>query len=182
MLHSKLFPAQEKDPSWPTWTPCRPARSAERWLCTTNCCCRAPVTPTSTSSSGSLAYVAGLSTAERELIRSVVNLDMIASLNAPQPTVLLAGASLSQHLIDELARAAATYTTPAVQTSLHPLNSDHVPFLEKCIPAVLTIEGADSTNANIHSARDTLDSIDYDLALEILRMNVAATARLLGSA
>ena len=93
---------------------------------------------------------------------------IIASLDAPPPTVLLEGASLSQHLIDELARAAATYTTLAVRASLHPFNNDHVPFTEIGIPVVLTNEGADSTNANIHSARDMLDSIDYDLALEIL--------------
>ena len=38
---------------------------------------------------------------------------------------------------------------------------------------MLTIEGADSANDNVHSANDTLDKIDYEIALEILRMNVA---------
>ena len=44
------------------------------------------------------------------------------------------------------------------------------------IPAVLTIESADNTNHTIHSAEDTIDRIDYDLLLDILRMNVAFVA------
>ena len=45
---------------------------------------------------------------------------------------------------------------------------------------MLTIEGADHTNGTVHSNEDTIDRIDYDLALEILRMNVAFIARILG--
>jgi hypothetical protein len=41
---------------------------------------------------------------------------------------------------------------------------------------VLTIEGADNTNGNVHSGSDTLDNINYDFTLEILRMNVAFVA------
>ena len=44
---------------------------------------------------------------------------------------------------------------------------------EAGIPAVLTIEGSDSSNGNVHTERDTLDTIDWELALEIVRMNVA---------
>ena len=35
---------------------------------------------------------------------------------------------------------------------------------------------ADSTNVNIHSEKDTLDKIDSEIAVEILRMNVAFVA------
>jgi Zn-dependent M28 family amino/carboxypeptidase len=103
----------------------------------------------------------------------VINMDMIATLNTSTPTVLLEGAEVSQGLIDDLAAAAATYTALTVQTSLHPFASDHVPFIDASIPAVLTIEGADGANANIHTAGDTLDHIDEDLAVEIVRMNLA---------
>jgi hypothetical protein len=128
---------------------------------------------------GSRQYVASLSAAERGRIRAVVHMDMIASLNAPTPTVLLEGATLSQAVIDGLSDAAATYTKLAVQTSLHPFNSDHVSFLDKGMPAVLTIEGTDDANHNIHSDKDTLAHINLDLALEILRMNVAFVAQML---
>jgi Zn-dependent M28 family amino/carboxypeptidase len=76
-----------------------------------------------------------------------------------------------------LKEAAATYTRLSVETSLNPFASDHVPFINKGIPAVLTIEGADNTNSRVHSSNDTIDHLKFDLALEILRMNVAFVAR-----
>ena len=75
-------------------------------------------------------YVAELSAAERSRISAVVNMDMIGSLNGPSPSVLLEGAAVSQAVIDGLADAAATYTGLNVETSLHPFNSDHVPFID----------------------------------------------------
>src|SRR5690606_15608238 len=85
----------------------------------------------------------------------------------------------SQPVIDALAEAAATYTSLAVSTSLHPFASDHVPFLEAGIPAVLTIEGDDSANTAFHTAADTPDRLDLALAAEIVRMDTAAVAHLL---
>jgi hypothetical protein len=128
---------------------------------------------------GSQQYIDNLLPADRTRIRAVINMDMIGTLNAPTPSVLLEGAAVSQSLIDELANAAATYTALDVQTSLHPFNSDHVSFIKEGFSAVLTIEGTDGANDNVHTANDTLDNIDYDLALEILRMNVATTAKAL---
>ena len=106
-------------------------------------------------------------------------MDMIGTINTPTPTVLLEGAPLSQPIIDALMEAAETYTKLTVQTSLHPFASDHVPFIEMGIPAVLTLEGADSANSNIHTANDTIDKIDYELMVEVLRMNVAVIANMI---
>jgi Zn-dependent M28 family amino/carboxypeptidase len=118
--------------------------------------------------------------AQRSKVRAVVQMDMIGMLNVPAPSVLLEGRKLSQSVIDGLAAAAATYTGLTVKTSLNAADSDHESFLDKGIPAVLTIEGADHSNHEIHSARDTLDRINFDLALEILRMNTAFVADALG--
>jgi hypothetical protein len=131
---------------------------------------------------GSKHYVANLPAAERARIRAVVNMDMIGTLNTPTHIVLLEGAPLSQRVIEDLSEAAMTYTQLAVETSLHPFNSDHVPFISAGMPAVLTIEGADSTNGNVHSGADTIDHVNYDFALEILRMNVAFVANEVGQA
>jgi hypothetical protein len=125
---------------------------------------------------GSRQYVATLDPAERARIRGVLNLDMVGVLNTAAPTVLLEGAPLSAALIEDLATAAATYTDLAVETSLQPFASDHVPFLKAGIPAVLTIEGADSANTNIHSERDVLSTVTTAMAMQILRMNAAALA------
>jgi Zn-dependent M28 family amino/carboxypeptidase len=129
---------------------------------------------------GSKHYVASLDTPEKTRVRAVVNMDMIGSLNSPTRSVLLEGAPLSQTAIDSLREAASTYTGLTVETSLNPFASDHVPFINADIPAVLTIEGADNTNGNIHSAEDTLEKLDYDFGLEILRMNIAFIADSLG--
>jgi Peptidase family M28 len=125
---------------------------------------------------GSKHYVAKLSASERAKILAVVNMDMIASLNTPTRSVLLEGATLSQRVIDGLREAAATYTKLIVETSLNPFASDHVPFINAGIPAVLTIESADNTNSRVHSSKDTIDHLKADLAVEILRMNVAFIA------
>ncbi len=130
---------------------------------------------------GSKRYVAGISKADKGRIRAVVNMDMIGALNSSARSVLLEGAPVSQAIISGLSKAAATYTQLKVETSLRPFASDHVPFINAQIPAVLTIEGADNANGNIHSANDTLDKIDFETALEILRMNVAFVAEQIGS-
>ena len=129
---------------------------------------------------GSKHYVAKLSASERARIQAVVNMDMIASLNTSIRSVMLEGATLSQRVIDGLREAAATYTQLTVETSLNPFASDHVPFINAGIPAVLTIESADNTNSRIHSSKDTINHIKSDLALEILRMNVAFVASEVG--
>ncbi len=125
---------------------------------------------------GSKHYVASLSKAEKKRIRAVVNMDMIGVSNNAERSVLIEGAPMSQTVINGLSKAALTYTQLKVETSLTPFASDHVPFINAQVPAALTIEGADSANDNIHSANDTLDKIDAEIALEILRMNVAFVA------
>jgi hypothetical protein len=129
---------------------------------------------------GSKQYVASLKPAERARIRSVVNMDMISNLNSEAKTVLLEGAPLSQRIIDGLAASASTYTGLTVETSLNPFASDHVPFIDAKVPAVLTIEGADSANGDIHSANDTIDKLEFGLALEIVRMNIGFLASEVG--
>lgn len=129
---------------------------------------------------GSRAYVAALSPADRERIRAVINMDMIGRVNADPPTVLLEGAPISSELIDRLADAAATHTTLAVETSLNPYASDHVPFLEAGIPAVLTIEGGDAANDAVHTARDTADLVTPDFAARIITVVGTVVADLVG--
>lgn len=122
---------------------------------------------------GSTDYVARLSAADRARLAGVVNIDMAASRNTPERSVLLEGAALSRHVIDALARAAATYTTLITQVSLQPFNSDHVPFIQAGLAAVLTIEGTDGAFEHEHTGRDTPDRLDFELHREITTMNLA---------
>jgi Zn-dependent M28 family amino/carboxypeptidase len=129
---------------------------------------------------GSKHHVAKMTAKERNRVRVVLNMDMIANSNTSERTVLLEGASLSSPMMDGLEASAGTYTNLAVERSLYASNSDHVPFIDRSVPAVLTIEGADSTNDRVHSARDTVTHVDGALAVEILRMNVGFVANVAG--
>jgi Peptidase family M28/Repeat of unknown function (DUF346) len=129
---------------------------------------------------GSRQHVNSLQPAERARIDAVINMDMIGTVNTADLTVLLEGAEVSQGLMNELADAAHTFTSLRVQTSLNPFNSDHVPFIEASLPALLTIEGADSTNHAVHTGNDTLDRINVALARQIVQTNLAVVARRLG--
>lgn len=122
---------------------------------------------------GSTDYVARLSPQDRLRLGGVVNIDMAASRNTPELSVLLEGAPLSRPLINALAQAAATYTSLTTQVSLNPFASDHVPFLDEGLQAVLTIEGNDNAYAHEHTARDTPDRLDFELHREITAMNLA---------
>ncbi|PES39789.1 M28 family metallopeptidase [Bacillus thuringiensis] len=121
-------------------------------------------------------YVENLTTPDKNRIRAVINMDMIGKLNTSTPAVLIEGSPLSEELINGLKNVASLYTNLDVKVSLNPFDSDHVSFLNKGIPAVLTIEGEDSLNPNDHTANDTLEHIYYPLALDILRMNIAFIA------
>ena len=129
---------------------------------------------------GSTQFLQSLSPEDRDNVLGVLNMDMIGSVNVTPQTVLLEGADLSQDQIDALASAASEFTTLAVQTSLNPFASDHVPFINAGIPAVLTIEGADSANDAIHTADDTLNRVTPAYALEILKMNAGYLATAAG--
>jgi Zn-dependent M28 family amino/carboxypeptidase len=130
---------------------------------------------------GSRHYVASLSPSERARIQAVVNMDMIGRLNSEKRSVLLEGGPVSRDLIDRVSRAAASLTGLRVEVSLNPFASDHVPFIEAGIPALLAIEGADNTNKDVHSERDALASIDAPFAAEILRMVVGFTTQAVGT-
>jgi hypothetical protein len=132
---------------------------------------------------GSQHLLATLSGDARAALRAVINMDMIGTLNrqpdgSAVPGVLLEGAEVSRGVVEALAQQAASWTDLTVQTSFHPFASDHVPFIQAGLPAVLTIEGADQANDQIHGAGDTLDRIDDELAHRILRMNTAYVASL----
>ncbi|PEV84692.1 M28 family metallopeptidase [Bacillus thuringiensis] len=125
---------------------------------------------------GSKQHVENLTTLDKKRIRAVINMDMIGTLNTSTPAVLIEGSPLSEEIINGLRNVASSYTDLDVKISLEPFDSDHVSFLNKEVPAVLTIEGEDSLNPNEHTANDTLEHIHYPLALDILRMNVAFIA------
>ena len=103
---------------------------------------------------GSQAHVAALAPADSSRITMVVNMDMIGRLNSNPPSVLLEGSEVSRPVIDALTEAAHDHTSLRVLTSLSPFASDHVPFIDAGLPAVLTIE-APTTRISTSTRRAT---------------------------
>jgi hypothetical protein len=125
---------------------------------------------------GSHEYVNALSQADRARIKAVVNMDMIGGLNTESPSVTLESSIEFSQMVGQLVDMGHTYTSLKIETSWHYFDSDHVPFIDAGMPAVLTIEGADTSNHYVHTPDDILDHVSDILALDILRMNVAFVA------
>ena len=128
---------------------------------------------------GSRQFVAAGQGFSAAAVAAVVNMDMIGSDNTvdqpgvPQFAVLIEGAEVSRSVVEKMSASAAAYTGLDVTVSFEPHDSDHVPFIDAGLPALLTIEGEDSVNTAIHSANDTMDRVKPALAVEILKMNLA---------
>lgn len=129
---------------------------------------------------GSIDYVDGLDADTRARMSAIINMDMIGRQNTLRPGVMIEGGQRSVDLMAELVAAAGTWTELDVTTSLNPFASDHVPFIDAGLPAVLTIEADDRKNVDVHTAGDVLDTVNPELAVDILRMNLAVLAGHLG--
>lgn len=129
---------------------------------------------------GSRAYVAGLSAAEKARHKGAITLDMTGFKKGAQAGVLLEGREISSALFDATADGCARYTTLKVDRSLKAWGSDHVPFLDAGIPAILTIELDYPDNGLEHGPRDTMDRVDAEQAAAIARADVSALATLAG--
>lgn len=128
---------------------------------------------------GSKAFVRSLSPAERARIKGALIMDMTA-FRKNAAGVTLEGMEISRPLSDLAADITARYTSLKIERSFEAWGSDHVPFLEAGIPALLTIELDYPVNGNDHSPRDTMAIIDADQAAAIARANVAILATLNG--
>ncbi len=127
---------------------------------------------------GSEAYVASLSAAERSRVKGVFIMDMIGYKSAAYPlNVLLESRSTvpgAVNLVTILSQNAQTYTALNVTTSYYAWGSDHVPFLDVSIPAVLLIEQEYDSYSCYHRTCDTPDKITPAQAAEVLKMLIAA--------
>lgn len=66
------------------------------------------------------------------------------------------------------------YTGLSPKITLGAWGSDHVPFLEKKIPALLTMEDWDTKTPCYHQECDRPETLNFDYATEIARLNVSA--------
>ena len=68
-----------------------------------------------------------------------------------------------------------TYTNLKPEITMPAWGSDHVPFLQYNVPAILTIEHWKTKNPCYHRECDKMDKINFTYLMEILKLNVAAS-------
>ncbi len=122
---------------------------------------------------GSKAYVKALSAEARKKIRAVLNLDMIGFDAVPPLSILMETNSFNRPMMEIMQAMAAKYSNCSIQVSYKAWGSDHAPFLNVQIPAVLTIESEFATNPHYHQVTDRVEVINPELCEAILRINAA---------
>lgn len=123
---------------------------------------------------GSKAYVNSLKPEDRKKIRAVLTMDMIGFDVAAPLSIMLETNAFNKPMAEKMLELAKDYASFSIQTSYHAWGSDHAPFLQQQIPAMLTIESEYDSNPNYHKTTDLIDSINPDLCENIMRLNAAA--------
>jgi hypothetical protein len=122
---------------------------------------------------GSKHYVSKL--LEQNKIKNVslvINMDMVG-YNFDQ-IVELETNSEFESMARWYADLAGSYTKLKTKITLGAWGSDHVPFLNHGVPSILTIENWETRTPCYHLKCDKPDTLNYDYAAEIGRLNLAA--------
>ncbi|MCB9377672.1 MAG: M28 family peptidase [Holophagales bacterium] len=108
--------------------------------------------------------------------------DMIGFDGDDTLDVLLETGAIGQGLIDLFAAASADYAGLVVSTSLNPFGSDHVPYLQRGLPALLAIENDWDDYGCYHDTCDLPANLSTAMGGGIVRMGAAGIGRLAGLA
>jgi hypothetical protein len=132
---------------------------------------------------GSTAHAANLvTTNDDEKVQAVLTMDMISYTGDADLDCLLETNSTAQFMIDAYSAAAAQYTSLRIVVSLNPFGSDHIPYLNRGMPALLTIENDYGSYPAYHRSTDLIGNVNMSMGTETIKMNVAALAGMIGTA
>ena len=120
------------------------------------------------------SYYAKLLAAENGLknLSLVINMDMVGYNS--DGLVELETEPGFKNLANWYAGVAAQFTQLKTKITLGAWGSDHVPFLKRGVPSILTIENWETKTPCYHASCDTPSTLNYDYAAEIGRLNLAA--------
>ncbi len=131
---------------------------------------------------GSYAHVAKLiADGDKAKVKAVLTMDMIGYTSDSDLDCLLESDSRGSALFPLLSAAAQQYTNLRIVTTLNPFGSDHVPYIEEDIPALLVIENDWNSYPQYHKTSDTADNITLAMGEQTLRMQAATIAQLTGA-
>jgi Peptidase family M28 len=122
---------------------------------------------------GATHYAKSLSSAELKNIDLAINMDMVG-YNKSNNIVELETEPEHEPLAKWFADLASKFTSLKTKITLGAWGSDHVPFLKKGVPTMLTIENWDSKTPCYHQECDKPETLNYDYAAEIAKLNVSA--------
>ena len=121
-----------------------------------------------------------VATGDAGKVRAVVNMDMIGYTGDAELDCLLETDAWADDLLQPFVDAAAQVTTLVISTALNAWGSDHVPYLDRGMPALLTIENDWDSYPDYHRTTDLPANITLEMGRQVLRMNVAAVAEMAG--
>lgn len=129
---------------------------------------------------GSYGHVSQLvSAGDLSKVRLMLNMDMIGYSGDADLDVLLETDSAQQALLAEFASQAQIYAPSLrIVNSTNPCCSDHVPYLQNQLPALLTIANDWNSYVHYHQSSDIPANVSNAQAMggAILRMNAAVLA------
>jgi len=98
------------------------------------------------------------------------------------PTVNLESYDWASNILEHLAQSSKTHNGEDLMVvhSSNPFGSDHMSFLGRSLPAVLTINGDDEAYPNYHQSTDTIINVNKRLMHLIGKMNMGALLRVAG--
>lgn len=115
-------------------------------------------------------------------LRLMLNMDMIGyTADADLDVLLETNSTWDDELHPLFADAAEQHTSLRVELSSFAFGSDHVPFLQAGLPALLTIQNDWDQYPDYHRTTDVPANVSLDMGVEILRMNAAVLAEVAGS-
>jgi len=110
-------------------------------------------------------------TGEIRLLKLAINMDMVG-YNSNGIVELETNAKF-EDLANEVAQLVHSHTTLKPKITLGAWGSDHVPFLEKNVPTLLTIEDWSTKTPCYHASCDKPDTLNFEYAGEITKLNIA---------
>jgi len=97
-------------------------------------------------------------------------------------TVNLEAYDWTKDVMDNLAQSSKDHNGDSLEVvhSNHPFGSDHMSFLSRGIPAVLTINGDDEAYPFYHTSGDKIEQVTGSLVAKVAKMNLGGLLRLAG--
>jgi Zn-dependent M28 family amino/carboxypeptidase len=107
-------------------------------------------------------------------VKFVINMDMIG-YNESNTLVDIETDKKFLALAKWMSDLTHTYTSLTPNITTPAWGSDHVPFINKNIPTLLTIEHWKTKTPCYHARCDLPDHLSYDYAVDIIKLNIAAS-------